>query len=207
MRTAIIFLLAVGGVAAQITVPTGFGVASVVSASALKVPAPLGGIEFVSNGSVLLVGGSANAQAAAAYALPVLRSALTHRIKGFGPATSLVLTPRIDGGLEYGPRGTLFYTVYPGNALGQIVGTWSVSSPLPSTTRSVGGLTFVPVGLPRAGQLLVSSYEIGDLFTVSLIAHSTGTFSVSGVTLFAALPAGTEGFRFIPTGPTRGTSS
>ncbi len=197
-------LLLAGSAFSQIQVPTGFGVAGIYPASASGVPGPIGGIEFQPDGKVLFVGGGASYTTAGVYAVPVQRHAITHRIMGFGQGHRVANAPELDGGMQLGPRMTLFFTRYGVNQLGQIVGTTPFSAALPATTQSVGGLTFVPQGLPGAGQLLVSSYEKGDLFTVSLIDHGTGTFTPSKVTLFATLPPGTEGFRYIPSGPDAG---
>jgi hypothetical protein len=195
-------LAAVAG--AQIQLPAGYRVAATVPASALNVPGPIGGIEFQPDGRVLFMAGGASYSSASVYAVPVVRDPFTHRITGYGQGNPVASAPEIDGGLQFGPRVTLFFTRYQVNELGQIVGTTPFSAPLPSTTQSVGGLTFVPAGLPNAGQLLVSSYEKGDLFVVSLQDHNTGTFTPTAVNLFASLPAGTEGLRYVPSGSLAG---
>ena len=189
---------------AQIALPSGYRVASTVAASSFGVPGPIGGLEFSPDGRVLLIGGGASYTTAGVYSVPVQRDPITHRILGFGTGQRTATAPELDSGLQFGPRMTLFFTRYAVNELGQIVGTTWFSAALPATTQSVGGLTFVPAGQPRAGELLVSSYEKGSLFSVSLIDHGTGTFSVSTATPFATLPAGTEGIRFVPTGPLAG---
>ncbi len=189
---------------AQITLPPGYYVASVTPSGALGIPANLGGIEFSADGSTLYVGGSANAPSGAIYAVPVTRDPNTLYVTGLGPATFYASAPYIDGGLQFGPAGTVFFTGYPVNTLGQITGGTTTSLPLPPETTSVGGLVFVPAGLPNAGDLIVSSYNGGSFHTVALTDNGNGTWTPTTAALFATLPFGSEALRYIPSGPQAG---
>ncbi len=204
MKSLVAVALATAAIQAQIVLPSGFFVASVTSNTSIGVPGALGGIEFSANGSVLYVGGAANTGSGAVYAVPVTRDPLTLHITGLGTATTFASAPGIDGGLAFGPTGTLFFTGYPANVLGEIVGTTTTTFPLPPATGSVGGLAFVPPGFPNAGSLLVSSYNNGDIFRIPLTAGANGTFTPGTETLVAALPSGSEGFRVIPSGGNAG---
>lgn len=190
-------------VSAQIILPPGFFVSSVTSAVTLGVPGPLGGIEFSASGSTLYVSGNANGGSGAVYALPVIRQPVTNLIIGFGPAVLFGSAPFIDGGLQIGPSGTMFFTTFPTNSLGQIVGGTTTSFPLPSP-GSTGGMTFVPAGLPNAGDLIISSYGSPGFYTVGLTPNGVGIYAPTSSTLFATVPSGNEGIRFVPSGPNQG---
>jgi hypothetical protein len=196
--------IAVSATYAQISLPPGFFVASTTSGASLGIPGPLGGIEWSADGSILYVGGSANDPAGAVYAVPATRDPITLEVLSFGPATFHAAAFEIDGGLEFGPGGTLFHTAWPSNQLGQITSSGSFLFPLDASTDSVGGLTFGQVGTPYSGVLFVSSYDVGDIFTVPLTSNANGTFTPGTPILWATLPFGSEGIRFIPSGPNQG---
>jgi hypothetical protein len=197
------FAFLVSVLPAQVNLPPGFFVASVTPAAAIGVPGPLGGIEFSSDGNTLYVGGGANGSGGAIYAVPVTRDPVTHFVTGLGTGVLYASAPQIDGGLQFGPSGTLFFTGYPNNSLGEIVGTTTTTYTLPSP-GTTGGMTFVPSGIPNAGALLVSSYSHGSLYEVGLTPLGGGLYGPTTSTLYATLPGGTEGFRFIPSGANQG---
>lgn len=192
----------------QLTLPPGIALDTIHSTTTLNLPGPLGGLEFSANGAVLYCGTGANGFAGEVRAIPVVRDPVTNKITGFLPATTYVAASQIDGGLQFHPNGTLFWTTYSNHTLGQAVpGGVQASFSLSGTgiPASTGALEFVPAGLPNAGDLLIASYNAGSLWTLPLTPNGDGTFTPGTATLFAAIPGGTEGFRHIPSGPNAGS--
>jgi hypothetical protein len=193
---------------AQFTLPPGITHTATYSTPGLNLPPNLGGIDFSSDGQTLYCGTSANSAAGEVRAVPVQRDPVTNRITGFGQATVFCPAPGIDGGLQFGPSGTLFWTTYSGNQLGERAANGNSATyalgPL-GVASSTGSLAFVPAGLPNAGDLLVASYNAGDIYTVPLTANGDGTFTPATAALFAALPGGSEGIRYVPSGPFAGS--
>lgn len=171
--------------------------------SAIATPGPFAGMTFDPTGSTLYLGSGGNSTTATVVAFPAVRSASTGKIAGFGPPATVAAAPGIDGGLQWW-NGTLFFTAWPSNLLGQFNGSTTATYNLPASTQSPGGLAFVPQGLPNAGTLLVSSYDTGMIWTVQLSPAGNGFYSPVGATPFAQLPAGMEGIQFIPSGPRAG---
>lgn len=208
-------MLAVGGQASAITVDpfyagsyTAFDLGSVSG-----VPGFYGGVTFkLGDPNTLLLGGAANGPAGAIYEIGVARDGFGH-ITGFSGTASLFATaPEIDGGLEYGPGGVLFYTGYAENLLGQIKpGSTTPDkvislSPL-GITASVGALAFVPASHPGAGLLKLVSYNSADWYTVGLTPDGFGTYDISTVAHEVDL-GGTdpEGISYVPLGSSLFTS-
>lgn len=192
----------------QLTLPPGIVLDTIHSTAALNLPGALGGLEFSADGSVLYCGTAANNPGGEVRALPVVRDPVTNKITGFMPATVYVAAPNIDGGLQFHPNGTLFWTTYSDHNLGQAVpGGTQTSFSLNGTgiPPSTGALEFVPAGLPNAGDLFVASYSYGSIWTLPLTPNGDGTFTPGTATLFANIPAFTEGFRHIPSGPNAGS--
>lgn len=177
-------------------------------ASALGIVGPLAALEFDDGGRTLLVAGNAGFEAAAIHALPVVRDPATRAITGFGPPARRAAAPHADGGLAFGPGGTLFWTTWTGHELGQLASGGRVRRfPLDATgvPEGGGGLAFVPRG-PGAGDLLVSSYTDGSIFRVELEAGLDGLFppAPGSAQLVVRLPRGSEGIRVVPSGPFAG---
>ncbi|MFO0827439.1 MAG: hypothetical protein U0572_04750 [Phycisphaerales bacterium] len=141
--------------------------------SPLNVPANLGGLFIGTNDpNTLFIGGAANSMSAALYSVPLVRGADGH-IAAFGGAGTTIASLHgvgggVDGGLQYGPAGVLFYTTYPDNQLGQIKpGSGGPDllialAPL-GVSSSVGACAFVPAGFPGAGRFKLLSYNAGVL--------------------------------------------
>ncbi len=180
---------------AQVVAPQYAGTYTLVNlGQAADVPANYGGLTFkAGDPNTLLIGGGANNSTAAIYEVTATRGPGGH-ITGFtGPAT-LVSTAAgtsfggIDGGLTYGPGGTLFYTSYSSNEIGQILPGSSTPDylfPLNGlTASSVGSIVFVPPGFPGAGQAKILSYTANRWYTLDLAPHTEipGTFNFSNPT-------------------------
>ena len=92
---------------------------------ATGVPANYGGLTVKQDdNSTLLLGGAADSPNAKIYSVRVQRDDANH-ITGFGGTATFFANANgtvggIDGGLAYAPNGTLFYTVFPDNQIGQI---------------------------------------------------------------------------------------
>jgi hypothetical protein len=182
-------------------------------------PGSAGGILF-DGPDALLIGGNANNSSGGIYRLIPVRDLTTQRITGFaGPATLVAQAPNIDGGLWFMPNGTLAFTTFSNNNIGQItraafdLGT--PTSPAPATIinltplgvdSSVGTGLIVPPGFPGAGTLKIASYSSGRWFTLPFspanppAPANTYTFgqAVSGLPVGQATPC-PEGIFYINT--------
>ncbi len=112
--------------------------------------------------------------------------------------------PNIDGGLEFGPGGVLFYTGYNNNILGQIKPGNSapdkiinLSTQTPPVGESVGTLRFVPPGFAGAGQLKLASYSANTWHTLTLAPDGLGTYDISAVSPSLSVQGGPEGIVYI----------
>ena len=167
-----------------------------------NVPGSLGGITFLDNDTVL-IGGAANGANGAIYAVDVVRDAVTNTITGFaGPGTLFASAPNIDGGLDWAPNGTLFYTGYSNNIIGQIKpGSTAPDKVINLAGLGVGGsvgtLRFVPAGFAGAGQLKVLSYSGNTMYTVGFAEDGSGTYDLSAATNPIAVGGGPEGIVYI----------
>jgi hypothetical protein len=167
-----------------------------------NVPAALGGITFL-DADTLLIGGAANSGGGAIYAIDVVRDPVSDSVTGFaGPATLYANAPNIDGGLQFGPGGVLFYTGYPANALGQILpGETDPAKVIDLSTEgvasSVGALAFVPAGFPGAGQLKLASYNANTWYTATLSPDGAGTYDITDLSAPLPVSGGPEGIVYI----------
>jgi hypothetical protein len=168
------------------------------------VPAAMGGVCFLRNNpNVLLIGGHANNIDAAIYAIGVTRDANQH-ITGFsGAATLHAAAAGIDGGLTYAPNGTLLYTTYSNNVLGQILpGGWGPAQTtdlsLHGVFPSTGTLQFVPPGFPGAGTLLIVSYSANEYYTMPFTPGLGGLYEVGNAAFRVTAPGGPEGIVYVP---------
>ena len=157
--------------------------------SAAGVPDNYGGLTFkLGDPNTMLVGGMANGPGAKVYSVAVLRDASGH-ITGFqGTATVFAnangVTGGIDGGLAYGPGGVLFYTSFADNRIGQIepasTGPDKLVNLTPlGVTGSVGGLAFVPAGMPGAGRLKLVSILGNRWYDATVTPDGTGTYNIT----------------------------
>jgi hypothetical protein len=204
---SLLLVLAPLAASAQTMGPSFSGNYAIVNLGSIAgVPQNYGGLTFENgNPNVILIGGDANEGTGAIYAVNVLRDA-NNTIIGFNGSSSFyAAAPNIDGGLAYAPNGTLFYTTYSNNTIGQILpGNTSaaISSNLTvlGVASSTGSLGFVPAGFPGAGRLLVGSYTASNLYNVPYSANGNGTYTLSIAGFLNNLPGGIEGLSFVDAG-------
>lgn len=203
LSTALIFCAGLGQADPVLTFPYSNDYALTAYASPDGVPANLGGVTFL-NSSTLLLGGAANTAGGAIYSVPVIRDA-NNQITGFGAAAVYASAPDIDGGLVFGPGGTLFFTEYSDNQIGEITAPCAPScsaadtESLPGVSSSVGTLGIVPGGFQGAGNFVIGSYSGGDWYTAALTPNGPGTYSFA-TTQTESTGGGPEGIVWVPVG-------
>ncbi|MCA8968575.1 MAG: hypothetical protein KDC95_02280 [Planctomycetes bacterium] len=171
-----------------------------------SVPVRLGGVAFKpGDRDAIYVGGNANAGTGAVYRVPVTRDAQNHITAFSGPGVKFADAPNIDGGLQFGPGGVLFFTRYNTHALGMIKPNSasmdkSVSLAISGFKGSVGSLTFIPAGFPNAGQLKLASYNSGNIATATLAPDTSGTFDIASLTVGTSISGGPEGIFYVQPG-------
>ncbi len=179
--------------------------------SPVGVPANFGGLTIrADDPNVLYLGGAANTASAKIYAVSLARDAAGH-IVGFncGDAVSAFNAfgtyGGIDGGLEFGPGGVLFYTTYSDHHVCEIK-PGSVSPDLlisladHGIASSTGTLRFVPPGFAGAGRLKICSYNIGTWHDTSVVAQPDGTYALGAVGPAISIGGGPEGIVYIKSG-------
>ncbi|MFO7613256.1 MAG: hypothetical protein R6W71_01305, partial [Bacteroidales bacterium] len=149
--------------------------------SITDLPAQYGGLTIrPEDPNTLYIGGSANLSNGALYTVPLVRDPESQSITGFdGPATLFVDAPNIDGGVYFAPNGTLLFTRYSMNELGQILpdNTYvSTSLTQYGVSSSVGSLAIVPSGYPGAGNLIFSSYNASMVYRVPYTIDGSGQY-------------------------------
>ncbi len=173
-----------------------------------QLPAQYGGLTIKpGEPNTLYIGGDANFSAGALYTVPLQRDPVTQEITGFAGSASLhVNAPNIDGGVYFAPNGTLLFTRYSMNELGQILPDDSyVSIPLGTygIASSVGSLAIVPFGFPGAGNLVLSSYNGSAIYNVPYTIDGSGQYILSNQDAEVSLDGtatGPEGIAYIPIG-------
>ena len=203
---ALLTLFAIPAAAVPVVAPEFAGVYSIQSLGAVPgLPPTYGGLTFIDN-DTLLIGGTANLAEGRLYTIDVTRDDDGH-VTGFsGTATAFGdVGEWNDGGVVFGPGGVLFTTRWPTNELGQTRPGDTDETRIDDLTpfgvsSSPGGLTFVPAGLPGAGELKIVSWDTGDWYTLALAADGNGTFDVLSATFARVLPGGPEGIAYVPPG-------
>ncbi len=203
VATAVILCAGLGQADAVLASPYSNDYTLTTYSSPSGVPGNLGGVTFL-NSSTLLLGGAANGAEGAIYSVPVIRDS-NNQITGFGAGTLYGNAPYIDGGLAFGPSGTLFFTEYPNNEIGEITEpctpTCSVADTemLAGVASSVGTLGIVPTGFSGAGNFVIGSYSGGEWYTAALTPNGPGTYSFSA-TQTEDTGGGPEGIVWVPAG-------
>ncbi len=204
--------------AVQLEDPANYQVKRTWSGASLTVPAPLGGLMFSPDGATLYVVGASEGNSSALYAVPVTRDPVTMEVVDLGPAAAVTKVfdgsaAGLDAGFEIGPAGTLFYTYYPANKLGQRPGGAGGAEAVydmaaVGVPRSIAGLTFSPHLTDPAtgfGLMQISAWPGANLYDVPLDPAGGGLFTPGTVTLFVTLPRqGTGAIQYVPSGPLAG---
>lgn len=157
--------------------------------------------------NTLYICGYANESQGKIYTVALTRDPVTNNITGFnGSAVFYAEAPDNDGGLFFAPNGTLLFTRYSMNHLGQILPDNTYVTTLLTTygiASSVGSIVLVPSGYPGAGNLIIASYNASIIYNVPytidgsglyVLANQTAEVSVSGIA------NGPEGIAYIPGG-------
>lgn len=203
--------------------PDNFGVKNTWAGWSLNVPGYLGGMLFTDDGETVYVVGNSEQYNSALFAVPLTRDPLTHEVLDMGPADQVTVAFEgnssvrgLDAGWEIGPEGTLFYTYWDANRLGQRPGGVSGDETLyhmgnVGIPSSVAGLTFSPfITDPNTnfGMMQVSVWQaagVRDLYNVPLTPLGGGLFEPQQPETFVSLPReGTGAIQYIPSGPQRG---
>lgn len=165
--------------------------------------------------NTLLVGGNANYAGASVYEVPVIRSACKHIVGFAGPAKKKHAADYIDGGLVYGPGGTLLFAAWPmdetvrqstNGMLGLIQpGASGPSKSIHGVTLGVAealaALNFVPTGFPGAGRLKLVTWEGGSFYDATFKLDGSGRVEdVTKADYRLTVPGGPEGFAYVPQG-------
>lgn len=166
------------------------------------VPAQLGGINFLDN-DTLLIGGNANVGSGAIYQIDITRDIDGNIIGYAGAATLYATAPNIDGGLWYMPNGTLAFTTFSNNSIGQILPGGSTPASITSLTAlgvasSTGTGTIIPAGFNGAGKLIVGSYSTSNWYDVAFTANPDGTYAIGTATQVVNTGGGPEGIVYVP---------
>ncbi|MCU0371492.1 MAG: hypothetical protein MUC31_08755, partial [Bacteroidales bacterium] len=176
--------------------------------SITDLPSQYGGLTIrPSQPNTLYICGYANAGNGNLYTVPLIRDAETHHITGFsGPATLYAAAPDNDGGLFFAPNGTLLFTRYSMNHLGQILpdNTYITTSLTEyGIASSVGSVALVPSGYPGAGNLIFASYNGHIFYNIPYTINGQGLYVLSAKThevSVSGLASGPEGIAYIPQG-------
>ncbi|MEA5517949.1 calcium-binding protein [Limnoraphis robusta Tam1] len=164
-----------------------------------NIPSGYGGITFLDS-DTLLVTGDPFTPEATIYEVDLLRDPITNSITGFaGPATFFAEAPGIgildsdpeaevgglDGGLVVAPNGTLLYSSWPDNSIGQILPGSTAPDEFIDLTAlgvdppSTGGLTIVPEGISGEGRLKITSFDSGNFYDALLVPDDDGTYDIT----------------------------
>jgi hypothetical protein len=169
---------------------------------------------------MLYVVGASESSISALYAVPVTRDPATQDIVDIGPASAVVkvfsgnaTTAGLDAGFEFGPAGTLFYTYWSSNRLGERPGgvggaETQFNMANVGVPSSIAGLTFSPHRTDPGtgfGRMQISSWQGANLYEVPLTPAAGGIFTPGQAILFVTLPQqGTGGIQYVPSGPLAG---
>ncbi|MFK7959487.1 MAG: hypothetical protein AB8G96_03105 [Phycisphaerales bacterium] len=172
--------------------------------SITDLPTPYGGLFIrASEPDVLLIGGGANQASAGIYSVPLVRGC-DGSIAGFGgPATFVAAAPQIDGGLIVAPNGTMIYTAYPINQLGQIPAGETKPTRIDDLSgfdvlSSTGSIQWAPPTEGGVdGGVKILSYNGNTWYDGRLAPAEDGLFDLVDVSLRATIQGGPEGVVFV----------
>lgn len=173
-----------------------------------QLPSQYGGLTIrPEQPNTLYIGGNANTSSGVLYSVPLVRDPESKHITGFGGAAiHYIEAPNNDGGIFFDQNGTLLFTRYSMNELGQVLPDNSyISTPLTNygIASSVGAMAFVPAGYPGAGGLVFSSYSASIMYNVPFTIDVNGQYLLSNqiaeVSVYG-IASGPEGIAYIPAG-------
>lgn len=157
--------------------------------------------------NTLYIGGYANEGQGILYTVPLVRDPVSHHITGFGgPAVQYALAPNNDGGIFFAPNGTLLFTQYSMNHLGQILPDNTYITTLLTDygiASSVGSIVLVPAGYPGAGNLIIASYNGAIFYNVPYTIDGSGQYILANKTAevsVVGIANGPEGIAYVPPG-------
>ncbi len=170
-------------------------------------PAPYGGLSIkASEPDVLYIAGASFSANGVIHTVPLTRDPGTGRITGFsGPSSLFAAAPNVDGTVLFADNGTLIYTRFPSNALGQILPngtTLTVGLTDSGVQPSPGCMAFVPQGMPGAGGLVLASYTVNKIMNVPYTFDAQGFLQPgwSGPPITLTVCNGPEGIIHVPAG-------
>ena len=157
--------------------------------------------------NTLYICGYANNSPGKLYTVPLVRDPETHHITGFADsATFFVDAPDNDGGVFFAPNGTLLFTRYSMNHLGQVLPNGDYVTTLLTDygiSSSVGSIALVPSGYPGAGNLIFASYNAAIFYNVPYTIDGSGLYILSNKTeevSVVGIANGPEGIAYVPQG-------
>lgn len=157
-----------------------------------NIPSGYGGIAFLDSDTLLVTRDPYTAEATI-YEVDVIRDPDTNSITGYaGPATFFAEAPGIgsldpdsepepgglDAGLVVAPNGTLLYTTWFDNSIGQLLpGSISPDEFIDLTALgidppSVGSLTIVPEGIAGEGRLKITNFVSDNVYDALLSCYA-----------------------------------
>lgn len=209
LLAGILFLAFTSGFSQELTqefIDAGYTLTDLGSVNLL--PSRYGGLTIRSDQpNTLYICGSANDSPGAVYTVGLVRDPTSHRITGFsGDAVLYMAAPNNDGGIFFAPNGTLLFTRYSMNELGQILpNSTYISTPLTELgiASSVGSIALVPFGYPGAGNIIIASYNAAIVYNVPFTIDGTGLYVFTAPTSevnINEMASGPEGIAYIPSG-------
>jgi serine/threonine-protein kinase len=188
----------------RLVLPDGVVVQAKLSAAEISVSGPLAGTQFAPDGETLFLVGGAGSKSCVIHALPVVRDPATRAITGFGKPRVHAKAEHADGGLARDQEGAIYWSTWREHELGQLPSKGRAKRfPLTGSGMPAGGggLAFVPAGA-RAGELLMSSYADGGIYSLDLgeLVEGVRAPVPGSAVLVARVPRGIEGIRFLHSG-------
>jgi len=170
-------------------------------------PAPNGGLTIKpAEPNTLYICGAANGAGGVVHTIGITRNVQGHITGYSGTSTLFATAGNNDGGLFFAPNGTMLYTRYPLNELGQLLtnSTTMITNLTPlGVNSSVGSVMLVPTGFVGAGKLVFASYNSGTVHQLPYTIGVNGEYilgsSANQVNIISTA-SGPEGIAYVPPG-------